>query len=51
MLVSQFVGGLPCDWSDDQVKELLTPHGPLKSFNLVMDKATSKSKVRKQLER
>jgi hypothetical protein len=30
----------------DQVKELLKPYGQLKSFNLVMDKATGKSKVR-----
>lgn len=28
-----------------QVKELLKPYGQLKSFNLVMDKATGKSKV------
>ena len=39
-----FVGGLPSDWTDDQVKELLAPYGALKSFNLVMDKATGKSK-------
>jgi splicing factor U2AF subunit len=41
-----FIGGLPSDWGDDQVKELLAPYGALKSFNLVMDKATGKSKVR-----
>jgi hypothetical protein len=29
-----------------QVKELLAPYGALKSFNLVMDKNTGKSKVR-----
>jgi hypothetical protein len=28
-----------------QVKDLLTPYGALKSFNLVMDKNTGKSKV------
>ena len=39
-----FVGGLPSDWGDDQVKELLAPFGALRSFNLVMDKATGKSK-------
>eukprot|EP01025_Chloroclados_australasicus_P042966 TRINITY_DN4569_c0_g2_i1.p1 TRINITY_DN4569_c0_g2~~TRINITY_DN4569_c0_g2_i1.p1 ORF type:complete len:450 (-),score=73.72 TRINITY_DN4569_c0_g2_i1:1166-2515(-) len=39
-----FVGGLPCDWTEDQVKELLIPLGSLKSFNLVMDKVTGKSK-------
>eukprot|EP01025_Chloroclados_australasicus_P057098 TRINITY_DN7106_c1_g1_i2.p1 TRINITY_DN7106_c1_g1~~TRINITY_DN7106_c1_g1_i2.p1 ORF type:complete len:551 (-),score=79.64 TRINITY_DN7106_c1_g1_i2:2099-3751(-) len=39
-----FVGGLPCDWTEDQVKELLTPQGNLRSFNLVMDKMTGKSK-------
>jgi hypothetical protein len=30
-----------------QVKELLAPYGLLKSFNLVMDKNTGKSKVRR----
>ncbi|KAG2493229.1 hypothetical protein HYH03_008645 [Edaphochlamys debaryana] len=39
-----FVGGLPCEWSEDMVKELLVPYGTLKSFNLVMDKSTGKSK-------
>ncbi|KAG2424492.1 hypothetical protein HYH02_015164 [Chlamydomonas schloesseri] len=39
-----FVGGLPCEWSEDMVKELLAPYGTLKSFNLVMDKSTGKSK-------
>lgn len=39
-----FVGGLPCEWNEDQVKEMLLPYGLLKSFNLVMDKATGKSK-------
>lgn len=39
-----FVGGLPCDWSEEQVKELLLPFGPLKAFNLVMDKNTGNSK-------
>ena len=29
-----------------QVKDLITPHGALKSFNLVMDKHSGKSKVR-----
>lgn len=39
-------GGLSCDWTEEQVKELLTPYGNLRSFNLVMDKASGKSKVR-----
>lgn len=39
-----FVGGLPCEWGEDLVKELLLPYGGLKSFNLVMDKSTGKSK-------
>ncbi|KAF6250409.1 hypothetical protein COO60DRAFT_1299308 [Scenedesmus sp. NREL 46B-D3] len=39
-----FVGGLPCNYGDEQVKELLAPYGSLKSFNLVMDKNTGKSK-------
>ena len=40
-----FVGGLPCDWTEEQVKEMLVPFGPLKAFNLVMDRATGNSKV------
>lgn len=39
-----FVGGLPCDWNEDQVKEMLAPYGVLSAFNLVMDRATGKSK-------
>eukprot|EP00891_Asterochloris_glomerata_P006026 jgi/Astpho2/6026/e_gw1.00084.73.1_t len=39
-----FIGGLPCDWSEEQVKDLLLPFGALKAFNLVMDKATGNSK-------
>jgi len=39
-----FVGGLPCEWTEDQVKELLTPFGQLCTFNLVMDKITGKTK-------
>lgn len=39
-----FVGGLSCEWSEEQVKELLTPFGNLRSFNLVMDKSSGKSK-------
>lgn len=41
-----FLGGLPCDWTEDQVKEMLVPYGHLKAFNLVMDRATGNSKVR-----
>lgn len=39
-----FVGGLPNYLNEDQVKELLTSFGPLKSFNLVKDTATGLSK-------
>lgn len=39
-----FVGGLPCDWAEDQAKEMLLPFGTLKAFNLVMDKVTGNSK-------
>lgn len=39
-----FIGGLPCDWSEEQVKEMLTPFGQLKAFNLVMDRGTGNSK-------
>lgn len=40
-----FIGGIPCDWASDKVKELLEPFGALKAFNLVMDKSTGNSKV------
>ncbi|PRW45747.1 chorismate lyase isoform B [Chlorella sorokiniana] len=39
-----FIGGLPCDWSEEQVKEMLLPFGQLKAFNLVMDRGTGNSK-------
>ncbi|KAK9830796.1 hypothetical protein WJX74_007599 [Apatococcus lobatus] len=39
-----FIGGLPCDWTEDQVKDMLCPFGALKAFNLVMDKSTGNSK-------
>ena len=39
-----FVGGLPCDWNEDKVKGMLVPFGPLKAFNLVMDRESGKSK-------
>lgn len=39
-----FIGGLPCDWSEEQVKEMLMPYGQLKAFNLVMDRGTGNSK-------
>ena len=39
-----FIGGLPCDWTEDQVKEMLLPFGPLRAFNLVMDRATGNSR-------
>jgi splicing factor U2AF 65 kDa subunit len=39
-----FIGGLPCDWTEDQVKEMLVPFGILRAFNLVMDRATGNSK-------
>ena len=34
-----------CAYVYVQVKEKLTPYGPLKAFNLVMDKQTGNSKV------
>lgn len=39
-----FIGGLPCEWSEDQVKELLKRFGPLKAFTLIMDRSTGNSK-------
>jgi splicing factor U2AF subunit len=39
-----FVGGLPYQLSDDDVKELLSAFGPLKSFHLVRDTGSMTSK-------
>ena len=39
-----FLGGVPPYLTEEQVKELLTAFGPLKSFNLVKDPATGLSK-------
>ena len=39
-----FIGGLPCDWTEEQVTEMLLPFGTLKAFNLVMDRATGNSR-------
>lgn len=39
-----FVGGLPIYLTDEQVKELLSSFGPLRSFNLVKDLSTGLSK-------
>jgi len=39
-----FVGGLPSYLTEEQVKELLTSFGPLRSFNLVKDVASGLSK-------
>jgi splicing factor U2AF subunit len=39
-----FVGGVPYHLTDDQVKELLTAIGPLKSFHLVRDPGSVTSK-------
>lgn len=35
----------PCEWGEEQVKDLLLPYGTLRSFNLVMDKATGSAGV------
>eukprot|EP01080_Neovahlkampfia_damariscottae_P012210 gene12210-5797_t len=39
-----FIGGLPSEMLEDQVKDLLTYFGELKQFNLVMDSVTNLSK-------
>jgi len=39
-----FIGCIPNYLNEDQVKELLSSFGPLRSFNLVMDTATGLSK-------
>jgi len=39
-----FVGGLPYQLNDDQVKELLAAFGPLKSFHLVKEASSANSK-------
>jgi len=40
-----FIGGLPCDWNEKKVKDIFSPFGELKAFNLVMDRETGYSKV------
>eukprot|EP01098_Paradermamoeba_levis_P016345 TRINITY_DN8785_c0_g1_i1.p1 TRINITY_DN8785_c0_g1~~TRINITY_DN8785_c0_g1_i1.p1 ORF type:complete len:321 (+),score=100.30 TRINITY_DN8785_c0_g1_i1:775-1737(+) len=39
-----FIGGLPAYLNDEQVKELVSSYGQLKSFNLVKDSGTGNSK-------
>lgn len=39
-----FIGGLPCEWPEDQVKAELAQFGKLKAFNLVMDKSSGNSR-------
>ena len=39
-----FIGGLPSDFSENDIKEKLEKFGPLKGFNLVRDTATGVSK-------
>eukprot|EP00002_Diphylleia_rotans_P029295 TRINITY_DN595_c0_g1_i11.p1 TRINITY_DN595_c0_g1~~TRINITY_DN595_c0_g1_i11.p1 ORF type:complete len:300 (-),score=65.87 TRINITY_DN595_c0_g1_i11:638-1537(-) len=39
-----FIGGIPPFISDEQIKQILSPFGQLKSFNLVRDTATGVSK-------
>ena len=38
------MGGIPTYLVEDQVRELLAAFGPLKAFNLVVDRETSASK-------
>lgn len=39
-----FIGGLPYDYTEEQVRDLVGAHAAVKSFNLVMDRTTGKSK-------
>jgi len=39
-----FIGGLPSNLEEEQVKELVSAFGPLKAFNLVKDTTTNLSK-------
>jgi splicing factor U2AF subunit len=39
-----FMGGLPANLQEEQIKELATAFGPLKAFNLIKDGATGTSK-------
>lgn len=39
-----FIGGLPLNLNEDQVKELLQAFGPLRAFNLVKDSLSNESK-------
>mmetsp|Transcript_28388 Transcript_28388/g.21191 ORF Transcript_28388/g.21191 Transcript_28388/m.21191 type:complete len:98 (+) Transcript_28388:179-472(+) len=39
-----FIGGLPKEFTEDQIKTMLLRYGPLKSFHLVMDAKEIQSK-------
>lgn len=39
-----FIGGLPYDYTEEQVRDLVGTYAAVKSFNLVMDRTTGKSK-------
>lgn len=39
-----FIGGLPYEYSEERVKDLIEHFADVKSFNLVMDRVTGKSK-------
>ncbi|KAK8606774.1 hypothetical protein V6N13_052531 [Hibiscus sabdariffa] len=39
-----FVGGLPYYFTEEQIRKLLEPFGPLRGFDLVKDRETGKSK-------
>lgn len=39
-----FVGGVPPEWTEDQLKDILLQFGPLISYNLVKDPMTGNSK-------
>jgi len=39
-----FIGGLPYDYTEEMVRDLVGTYAAVRSFNLVMDRATGKSK-------
>ena len=39
-----FIGGLPYDYNEEQVRDLVGTYAAVRSFNLVMDRTTGKSK-------
>ena len=44
------MGGLPSEWAEERVQDLLLHFGKLQAFNLVKDRNTGNSKVRRGVD-